>query len=305
MAITKWDEYLIHQTYDTIDAGEVEVDRLYLSCHNTDGTLHLAMGLGSYPQANIMDGYICVRHENRQHNLRLSRHLQGDRADTQIGPLSVKVIEPLKQWGLYLDDNDYGIRCSLEFKARSPIYTHKPSMIPFVHYNQMGRYAGSITLGSRQFNADGFIGARDRSWRAWFSKNPAVKSGHCLILAHFTDFCLSLAGVPLWEGPEPSWGAAILHDDGSIIPITEMYHRIEFHPKVRSLTKLNLLLKDADGKERYVTAQPISPAIYFTGACYDREGEDKGAFSMEGEQWDVSQPIDVDSPRIGQNGMSV
>ena len=39
MAITRWDEYLIHQTYDTIDAGEVEVDRIYLGCHNTDGTL--------------------------------------------------------------------------------------------------------------------------------------------------------------------------------------------------------------------------------------------------------------------------
>ena len=129
MGITKWDEYLIHQTYDTIDAGEVEVDRVYLGCHNTDGTLHLAMGLGSYPQDNIMDGYVCVRHEAVQHNLRLSRHLQGDRADTQIGPLSVKVIEPLKRWGLYVGENDYGIRCSIEFQARSPINMLKPSMM--------------------------------------------------------------------------------------------------------------------------------------------------------------------------------
>jgi len=35
VAVTKWDEYLVHQTYDTIDSGEVEVDRVYLGCQLT------------------------------------------------------------------------------------------------------------------------------------------------------------------------------------------------------------------------------------------------------------------------------
>ena len=48
MAITKWDEYLIHQTADTIDTGMNNdpdfMDRLYIGCHDLEGTLHLASG---------------------------------------------------------------------------------------------------------------------------------------------------------------------------------------------------------------------------------------------------------------------
>jgi len=84
MAITEWDEYLIHQTADTADIRENGdpgfMDRLYLGCHNPEGTLHLAVGLGTYPNVNIMDGYVIVRQSNVQHNLRLSRYLKGGRA---------------------------------------------------------------------------------------------------------------------------------------------------------------------------------------------------------------------------------
>jgi len=68
---------------------------------------------------------------------------------------------------------------------------------------------------------------------------------------------------------------------------------------VRALTKVEMLLKDTNGKERYATAKPISPAIYFNGGGYALQGEDKGPLSIEGEQWDVSQPAEIDSPRFG------
>jgi len=94
MAITEWDEYLIHQSPDIMDTGMNgdldHMDRIYIGCHSPDGATHLAVGLGSYPNKNIMDGYVILRHNTSQHNLRLSRHLRGDRANTEIGPLSIK-----------------------------------------------------------------------------------------------------------------------------------------------------------------------------------------------------------------------
>ena len=124
MALTDLDEYLIHQTGDTLDSPEGGnpdfVDRLYVGCHSPDGNVHLAVGLGAYPNKNIMDGYIILRHGSNQHNIRVSRHLQSDRALTEIGPLRIKVLEPHKRWGVYLDETDFGIRSSVEFHRRVP-----------------------------------------------------------------------------------------------------------------------------------------------------------------------------------------
>ncbi len=134
MPITKWDEYLIHQAYDTIDAG-VDVDRLYVACHDSKGDLHVAVGMGAYARTKIMDGFVIVRQKTVQHNLRFSRHLGDDRADTRIGPLTVTVIEPLKRWGVFLEDNDYDITCAFEFEGRTAPYFSKGSTFPFGHYN--------------------------------------------------------------------------------------------------------------------------------------------------------------------------
>jgi len=311
MPITERDEHLIQRAADTVDIGVDSdldfMDRLYFGCHNPEGTLFLAAGLGTYPNIGIMDGYVIVRHNNVQCNLSLSRHLLGDRADTQpgdraeaqLGPLTIKMLEPLKRWGIYLGDNDYGIRCSLEFEGRTvPYGVAVPGGRYYWHYNQTGRYQGSITVDGQQFNVNGFIGARDRSRRSRHADAGAAV-GHFFIQVHFPSFYLSLVCVPLWGGSVGLCLGAVLNDDGSIMPIVEMRHRIEFMPTVRALTKVEMLLKDDNGEERYVTVRPISPAIYLNGSGYNRHGEDRGPISIEGDKWDVSQPVGIDSPRFG------
>jgi len=312
MPITEKDEYLIQQAADTVDLGVNEdpdfMDRLYFGCHNPEGTLFLVAGLGTYPNINIMDGYVIVRQNAVQHNLRLSRHLQGDPATTrqgdpaitQLGPLSIKVIEPLKRWGVHLGDNDYGIGCSLEFEGRISSYGEKaPQARYYGHYNQMGQYKGSITIGSQQFNVDGFVGARDRSRRRKQAGQGGAARGHFFVQVHFPGSYLTLVYAPLWDGTFHWCQGAILNDDGSEISIVDMSHRIEFMPTVRALTRVEMVLKDANGKERHVTARPISPAIYLNGGGYVHQGDDRGPFNIEGEQWDVSQPPGIDSPRFG------
>ena len=304
MAIPEKDEYLILQAADTVDIGVSGdpdfMDRLYFGCHNPEGTLFLAVGLGAYPNINIMDGYVIVRRNDIQHSLSLSRHLQGDRTGMQIGPFSLEVLDPQKRWGVYLEDNEYGISCSLEFEGRAAPYGVKPpEALYYWHYNQTGRYKGSISIDGQQFNVDGFIGARDRSRRSRHGGGGQAPTGHFFIQVHFSSFCLSLVCAPLWGGSNGLCLGAILEDDGNVIPIVQMRHRIEFMPTVRALTKVEMLLKDANGKERHFTAKPISPAIYLNGGGYNQHGEDRGPLSIEGERWDVSRPVDIDSPRFG------
>ena len=313
MALTEWDEYLIHQILDTIDAVESDdplfQDRFFFTCHSTDGTLELMAGLGAYPNVNVMDGFVCVRREGAQRNIRLSRHLQADRANTEVGPLSFQVLEPLKRWGIHLGDNDYGIGCALEFEGRVIPYLHgSPSerrerqSRGMVHFTQEGRYTGSITFEGQQFNADGFLGPRDRSWGVRVRTSDGVGPMEIYLWSHaqFSSFSLTLIYIELSGGAYHVCTGAILNDDGSVIPIVEMRHRIEFIPGVRAYTKMEMLLRDANGEERHVIAKPISHLAYMSGGGYDgRHGLDRGPLHIEGERWDVSQPLDVKSPLFG------
>ncbi len=311
MAITEWDDYLIHQIPDTIDVvhgGNPHwMDRFFFGCHNAEGTLHLMAGLGTYPNANVMDGFVCVRSKDVQRNIRLSRHLQADRANAEIGPLSFKVLEPLKRWGIYLSDNDYDIGCSMEFDGRAPPYLFPKigggdsESVHQVHYNQPGRYTGSITFEGNQFKVDSFLGARDRSWGVRAPGSFAALEIYLWIQAQFSSFSLTLLYVELLDGAISLCMGGILKDDGAVIPITETHQRIEFVPVFRAYTKLELLLKDANGVERNLIVKPISPGCYMWGGGYDQlHGLDRGSFHVEGERWDVSQPVAIDSPLFGQ-----
>ena len=307
MAITEWDEYLIHQSYDTIDAA-VDVDRLYVACYDPAGDFHLAVGLGAYTKENVMDGYVLLRQRATQYNIRLSRRLKGDRANTSIGPLMVNVIEPLERWGMYLDENEHGVGFSVEFKGRMAPHLSKVSAFPFVHYNQQGRCSGTVVIDGVKIGVDGFMGARDRSWRVHLGQRASAGRpwvGHLAVGAQFSDCCLSFHGMPVWQGPPPEFHGALQYDDGHVIEIEELRHRVHFIPGILAVSSAELLLKCADGKDRRVLVTPKSPALYIgTGAAYEQQGCDKGQLHIEGERWDVSQPADAGSSHFGTTGMS-
>lgn len=309
MALTDLDEYLIHQTGDTMDAPEDGnpdfVDRLYIGCHSSDGSVHLAVGLGSYPNKNIMDGYVILRYGNIQHNLRLSRHLQADRAKSEIGPLSVKVLEPHKRWSVALDENAHGLRCDVEFEARVPPFLCPKLVIPGGvvsqgHYFQTGRFKGSIVVDGQTIDANEFIGVRDRSWGVrGTGKGGAKGFFHLWCHAHFQSFTVSLLHVEVENGVVMLSDAVISNDDGSVIPIVEIRHRIEFLEGARSPATMELLLKDAVGNQRRLAAKVVSAGMYLNGGGYNRPAEDGGVLSVECDHWDVSEPVGIDSPRFG------
>jgi len=317
MAITAWDDYLIHQTLLTIDAVDSDdthfQDRFFFTANNADGTLELAAGMGVYPNTNVMDGLAWVRHEGVQRNIRVSRHLQGDRANTVVGPLSFKVLEPQKRWGIYLGDNDHGIGCSVEFEGRTAPYLHtlqpgqsEPERRPqMVHYTQEGRFTGSVTFEGQQFKIDGFFGPRDRSWGVRGGAAPGQPTMEIYQWNHaqFSSFVLVFICIESAGGAVRICTGAIQNDDGSVIPIVDMRHRIDFIPGLRSYTKMEWLLKDVNGKERHLTARPISPVAYMTGGYGAWHGEDRGPLHVEGERWDVSQPLETPSPQFGNYGI--
>ena len=177
--ITKFDEFLCHQTVSTFDevytTDQQWYDRLWLTAHDNYGRFLIDVGFGKYINRNVMDAHGGVTVENTtQYTVRASRELGSDFDSVQVGPLSYEVLEPLKKVYVCLKENDYGISFDMEFEGKMTPWDEEPSHhrlpgIMTVHsrrYYQFGHLSGKLTVEGQvyEINKDTWWGQRDRSW---------------------------------------------------------------------------------------------------------------------------------------------
>jgi hypothetical protein len=175
--LSKGDDYPIHQLPEPIAyAGSDRnfYDRYFFNGYSNVGNEFFAMALGVYPHLNIMDASFTVIKDNVQHNLRASRYLMMERMNTQVGPISVEVIEPLRSLRLLIRENDFGVSGELIFDARAivleePRYIHRigpRTIMDSTRMTQNGTYTGWINVKGEKLDVVGerWMGTRDRSW---------------------------------------------------------------------------------------------------------------------------------------------
>ena len=123
--LTAADEYLIHQTphtFDTVATSDRNFyDRYFFNGYKRDGSVYFAVAMGVYPNLGIIDAAVNVITDGgkTQHYVRASRLLGNDRMATQVGPISVQVIEPLKKVRLKVAKNEWGVTADLLMEVRS------------------------------------------------------------------------------------------------------------------------------------------------------------------------------------------
>ena len=115
------DEYPYHQITATF-AGVGGTDPAwndghYLCLSDMAGEVALASSLRLYQNNDVMDGFVCVRHAGKQHNIRVSRRLRPDMGTLAVGPLRLEIVEPLQSVRLVLEDNEHDI--SLDVTCRN------------------------------------------------------------------------------------------------------------------------------------------------------------------------------------------
>ncbi len=175
--ITKADDYPVHQTPEPIAFAGTDrnfYDRYFFNGYNDDASVFFAVALGVYPQLGIIDAAFCVSVGGRQHNIRASRHSEGERLETSAGPIEIHIIEPLKQIRILLTGNESGITADICFHARhkpieEPRFTRRNGTRLFMDYTRMtqnGCWSGSISMLGTEIvlTPDTFCGTRDRSW---------------------------------------------------------------------------------------------------------------------------------------------
>lgn len=180
--ITPGDEYPLHQSARPVrDPGTDRnaYDRFFFNGYSRDGSLFFAVALGLYPGRDVMDAAFSVSLDGTQHNLRASRRLGADRLDTRVGPVAVRIIEPLRALAVEVDDREpgsagSGLRASLVWRCRGPVfeepgYHWKPghrTLMDVTRMTQNGTWSGVLEVAGRPIELDDAAtwGTRDRSW---------------------------------------------------------------------------------------------------------------------------------------------
>ncbi|MDQ0462322.1 hypothetical protein QO010_000070 [Caulobacter ginsengisoli] len=175
MALTRGDDYPIHQTPDPIAYGGTDrnfYDRYFFNgYHPKEGEDFFAAAFGVYPHLNITDAAFVVVRDGVETALHASGWL-GDRMDLEVGPIKIEILEPLHRLKLIVNAPDKGLKAEIVFTSRAapieePRFIRRISTRAFMDYTRLtqnGHYEGWIELDGVKKSVDGFVGTRDRSW---------------------------------------------------------------------------------------------------------------------------------------------
>ena len=325
MPISPMDEYLAHQTSETIDHVATSdrnfYDRYYFNCHPSSDELFLITGLGQYPNLGVTDAFVSVSVGDQHHVVRSSRELGHDRSDTSVGPLRVEIVEGLMKLRVICEPNEWGVAFDMTFTGQVPAIEEPKTFrrqygritSDVTRYAQVGVWEGSLEVAGKQYavTPDTWKGARDRSWgvRAVGEAEPPgirVKDFmqgthgffHQWMPMQFDDFVIKVqfdedfAGNRLVEESVKVWNV------GSETPDEHMGRPsidITYLPGTREIERAVLTLTQPDGSTRTVTSTPLRTLYLKAGTGYMPHegwgyGYYQGPLKVEGMTFDIGTP---------------
>jgi hypothetical protein len=300
--LTKADDFPIHQTPEPIAFAGTDrnfYDRYFFNGYSADGAMFLAAAFGVYPHHGIMDGALSFVLDGVEHSVHVSRQFRMERMDTQVGPFSIEVIEPLRRLRVKLDRNEHGLTADLLFTARSrpmeePRFTRRIGAATFMdltRLTQHGTWSGWVEIAGRRVTVDpSWRGARDRSWGVRpIASNPFGSNFQFYWLwapLNFDDRTV------LFDINEDAAGRA-WHWNGMIAevgeaepePMRAVSHSLRFKPGTRHAAAATLTLQPWRAAPITIALEPLWN-FYMLGIGYGHpewgHGAAKGEFAIGG-----------------------
>lgn len=299
--LTKGDDYPVHQLPEPLATAGTDrnfYDRYYFGGYSPDGTIYFVATLGVYPHLDLIDAAFMVQRDGIQESLIASRHLRSERLDTQVAPISVEVLEPLRRLAVRVDDNEHGIRADLVFEGLAApieeprfVYRSGPrTVLDLTRMTQGGRWRGSLSWHREEFGIDGWGGVRDRSWGVrpigardaqpspegglpqWFWLwTPAQFDDH-LFFFHTND---DAAGNP-WNRSAvlvPLQGGGPLH-------VGDVRYSLEFRRGSRQVRRASVTGTLPDGRSLSLDLD-VEGVVYLQGAGYNHPTRGHGSYHGE------------------------
>ena len=177
--LTSFDDFPIHPTSAPIaftGSGDPNhYDRYFFNGYRRDASLYFGVAMGLYPNRHVADAsFSVVVDGRRQISLHSSMRAPVDRAQANVvGPIEVRIIEPMRRHRVLVDSTEHGIRADLEFTARSNpvqephffVRNGLRTVMDYTRLTQFGHWEGWIEAeGVRHEVSGDSWGSRDRSW---------------------------------------------------------------------------------------------------------------------------------------------
>lgn len=315
------DEYPFHQftnTFAAVTGSDPSWnDGHYVCAADQAGQVAFTSNLRLYSNNDVMDGFVCLRMDDRQYNVRVSRRLRPKMDELRVGPLRLEIIEPLQAVRLVLDDNRFGVTLDVTCHSTTVPYLG-PAEITRVDgrlvseritYEQPGECEGWVQVGDRRVvlerSSSSFF--RNHSWgyqpgrggpRPYGAPLPnrRVAGRRQWVLFHTPDHGGFFFDDP--SGRAASGKGAIL-TDGAVVPVVRTEHELEFYDEGRRVRSGQFRLTDIDGVQREYRFRDLG-WVYCQGGGYFGGFDDKlgqgvyrGEYHEEGEVWDVSHPTTI------------
>lgn len=320
--LTAQDDFIGHQTPTTFDhvitSDPAWTERLWWTGQLIpSGEAIFDLGLGYYPNKNVMDGFAGITVGTTQYNVRMSRRLRSDPLATRVGPLEIKVLEGLRRHRLSLEDNGSGLSFDIEFQASMEPHEEEHHfrrrqgkvVEDLSRAQQFGRYSGWIKAGGQEFKLtpQTWWGQRDHSWgiRSLIladPDNPPMSVWPPLFYswtsAQFADYGYQwyinekAPGKYYYLTGEQSAPAGKSFNQPR--PITAIKHKIEWANDPLGLTlaagEFEIEVKGLG--RRVIQCRGLPGRYYLKSGMYGgykgwAHGDDKGPLHVEHDVWDL------------------
>ncbi|MBV9511512.1 MAG: hypothetical protein JO303_14665 [Caulobacteraceae bacterium] len=305
------DESLFHQAAlpfsQTVTTDHRFYDRVFFAAFAPDGSSSAMLGMGVYKNMNVIDGFACVVKDGKQHNIRASRPLR-PQLETEVGPIRLEVIEPLKRLRFSIAPNEHGVALDLEYTAEIAPFLegrwegnhkiiHGRLATDTQRFDGIGRWNGWIEVDGERIEVRDWCGGRDHSWGTRGGvggyepvngpSEAAVGQGFFLGYFVFGDgrdmigYCIwTEDGSGRYRSLEGAlrWREALNKPDLQLVGLGKDVH---FPPDRRQYDRMQLAMQMEDGSRWLVEGRQALPGTVLKGYGGHGEGfKDKRGFGV-------------------------
>ncbi|MFV2090524.1 MAG: hypothetical protein ACC642_07710 [Pseudomonadales bacterium] len=237
----------------------------YFEFYDANAELQFQAYQGVFPNAASGDLNAAVFHRGKRvHQLRkmdFNVPAEPEQERLCFGPMKLEEIKALQQWCLRYDTVEF--YADLSFTAVHPPFswaaaklwleTSTDPQLDSHHFDQLGRYTGSVWIDGRELGIDA-LGFRDRMW-GWGGRK--YWQSYLIMWAAFSEDCVANVAIQRFDGGRQSL-AGYLHLDGISSLLQRATVEVDWHPhRWKTVACVSTRLQDALGRSFEFTGRPL------------------------------------------------
>ena len=324
--LTKLDDTLWHQlptTFDHVWTSDPRFyDRYWFAIHSPDGRMAIQITMGAYRNMNVLDGGAVMIIDGKQHNLRVSRSLDGS-VETECGPLRITPVKPLESFEIAIAPGAHTLSGSIRWHCVEPAREEHPHfnrlhgrvVEDYRRFDQIGLASGWMEVDGRRIEIADWWSCRDHSWgvRRYMGvpepvTGPKValdEKGHVMSFLFFSTDAMSGHLLFQRRGEDEPYTTGVVTERASeAVHVAEKIELSgELHPGTKRFRVAPVRATFVDGKQLLLGVTARGASIAMQGLGYSggyNDGRGLGAWRavqhVESDVWDVSHPAKVVLP---------